>query len=76
MHSADKRLLLECRHLLQRTIRMSPSVVACTVDLLEIYKVLHRKRYSSETNADRATKIMSQVQHAKSNLRHHSSLYR
>jgi hypothetical protein len=40
--------------------------LACTVDLLEISKVLHCSRYSSETNADRATKIISKMQHARS----------
>jgi hypothetical protein len=40
--------------------------LACTVDLLEIFKVLHCSRYSSETNAVEARKITSKMQHASS----------
>jgi hypothetical protein len=45
---------------------LSIITLACTVDLLETFKVLHCNRYSSETNADRATKIISKTQHARS----------
>jgi hypothetical protein len=40
--------------------------LASTIHLLEISKVLHCSRYSSETNADSATKIIWKMPHARS----------
>jgi hypothetical protein len=51
-------------------MRLTIIILARTVDSLEIYKVLHCSHYSSETNADRATKIMSKMQHARSYRMH------
>jgi hypothetical protein len=70
----------ECRHLLHRKSTAMPLIAASqklsnalnniilapTVDSLEISKVLHCSRYSSENNADRATKIIKHMQHARS----------